>query len=55
MGRGAIDAHLVRAFAQRAAGTVAFCWPYRNEYDARHFVYRLRQRGALHPDTGARW
>jgi 5,10-methenyltetrahydrofolate synthetase len=44
--RGAIDAHLVRAFAQLAAGTAAFCWPYRNEYDARHVAYRLRLRGA---------
>ncbi len=44
--REAIDARLARAFPGLAAGMVAFCWPYRNEYDARHLAHRLRQRGA---------
>jgi 5,10-methenyltetrahydrofolate synthetase len=45
-----IDAHLERLFAtlpQAPAGPVAFCWPIRNEYDARHFAATLRRRGAL--------
>jgi 5,10-methenyltetrahydrofolate synthetase len=45
-----IDAHLERVFALLPggpAGPVAFCWPIRNEYDARHFAATLRRRGAL--------
>ena len=45
--RQAIDANLERAFPQLATGVVAFCWPIRNEYDARHLAETLRQRGAL--------
>jgi len=45
--RLAIDANLERAFPQLARGVLAFCWPIRNEYDARHFARRLRERGAL--------
>ncbi len=45
--RQAIDANLERACPQLAAGVVAFCWPIRNEYDARHLAITLRQRGAL--------
>ena len=41
-----IDAHLVHAFSGLTHGTVAFCWPYRNEYDARYTARRLRARGA---------
>lgn len=44
--REAIDAHLTRAFPGLAKSTLAFCWPYRNEYDARHLAHRLRQQGA---------
>ena len=44
--RGLIDAHLERAFPQLAESCVAFCWPIRNEYDARHLARRLRAQGA---------
>jgi len=44
--RRRIDHHLERAFPELAHGTLAFCWPYRNEYDARHFAATLRRRGA---------
>jgi 5,10-methenyltetrahydrofolate synthetase len=42
----AIDQHLDRGFPNLARGAVAFCWPYRNEYDARFLARRLRERGA---------
>lgn len=45
--RASIDYHLESRFSDLAAGVVAFCWPYRNEYDARHLARRLRDRGAL--------
>ncbi len=45
--RAAIDANLERAFPRLAQGVVAFCWPIRNEYDARHLAKALRDRGAL--------
>ena len=41
-----IDHHLERAFPDLVHGTLAFCWPYRNEYDARHLAAALRRRGA---------
>jgi 5-formyltetrahydrofolate cyclo-ligase len=44
--REAIDTHLARAFPGLATSIVAFCWPYQNEYDARHLAHRLRARGA---------
>lgn len=44
--RSAIDAHIARAFPGLAQGIVAFCWPYRNEYDARYLARRLRAQGA---------
>lgn len=44
--REAIDRHLRRAFADLGRGTIAFCWPYRNEYDARHLLAQLRREGA---------
>jgi 5-formyltetrahydrofolate cyclo-ligase len=44
--RRRIDCHLERAFPDLAHGTLAFCWPYRNEYDARHLAAALRRRGA---------
>jgi len=43
----AIDRHLARGFPNLARGVVAFCWPYRNEYDARFLARRLRERGAV--------
>ncbi len=42
-----IDAHLARAFPGLASARLAFCWPIRGEYDARHLVRTLRERGAL--------
>ena len=45
--RHTIDRHLERGFPNLARGIVAFCWPYRNEYDARFLVRRLRDRGAV--------
>src|SRR3989304_1322906 len=45
--RHRIDAHLLRAFPDLAHGVVAFCWPYRNEYDARHLLAGLRRRRAM--------
>lgn len=44
--REAMDTHLTRAFPGLSTRIVAFCWPYRNEYDARHLARRLRERGA---------
>lgn len=44
--RLAIDRHLQFGFPGLAKGVVAFCWPIRNEYDARHLVHRLRGQGA---------
>lgn len=44
--RARIDAHLQSAFPDLANGIVAFCWPYRNEYDVRHLVAVLRRQGA---------
>lgn len=43
--RRRIDHHLERTFPDLAKGTLAFCWPYRNEYDARHLAASLRRRG----------
>jgi 5,10-methenyltetrahydrofolate synthetase len=42
-----IDRHLERGFPNLARGIVAFCWPYKNEYDARFLARRLRDRGAV--------
>jgi len=44
--RRAIDAHLERGFPGLGRTVLAFCWPIRNEYDARHLVRRLREAGA---------
>ena len=44
--RQRIDATLARAFPGLARMRVAFCWPIKNEYDARHFARTLRERGA---------
>ena len=45
--RRQIDAHLERAFPGLKTSTFAFCWPIRNEYDARHLAKTLREAGAL--------
>jgi 5,10-methenyltetrahydrofolate synthetase len=45
--RQRIDAHLLRAFPGLATSALAFCWPIRGEYDARHLARTLRERGAL--------
>jgi len=44
--RLAMDRHLQFGFPELAKGVVAFCWPIRNEYDARHLVRGLREQGA---------
>ena len=44
--RHRIDTHLQRAFPDLVHGAVAFCWPYKNEYDARHLLADLRRHGA---------
>ena len=45
--RRRIDAFLERSFPGLAGRRVAFCWPIKNEYDARHFARTLRSRGSL--------
>lgn len=45
--RSRIDSHLRSAFPGLARGITAFCWPIKNEYDARHLARTLRERGAL--------
>jgi 5,10-methenyltetrahydrofolate synthetase len=45
--RQKIDAILERSFPDLAHGVLAFCWPIRHEYDARHIARTLRDRGAL--------
>ena len=45
--RHRIDAFLERSFPGLAGRQVAFCWPIKNEYDARHFARTLRSRGSL--------
>jgi 5,10-methenyltetrahydrofolate synthetase len=45
--RRAIDAHLERAFPGLARAALAFCWPIRAEYDARHLARILRDAGAV--------
>jgi 5-formyltetrahydrofolate cyclo-ligase len=42
-----IDRHLAEGFPELSRGTLAFCWPIRGEYDARHLSRTLRERGAL--------
>ena len=45
--RRQIDTHLERAFPGLKGIAFAFCWPIRNEYDARHLARTLREAGAL--------
>lgn len=42
-----IDQRLEQYFAELTIGVIAFCWPIKNEYDARPLVKRLRERGAV--------
>lgn len=45
--RQRIDSTLERSFPGLAHCRLAFCWPIKGEYDARHFARTLRERGAL--------
>jgi 5,10-methenyltetrahydrofolate synthetase len=45
--REAIDRHFERGFPGLARGVLAFCWPYKGEYDARFLARGLRERGAV--------
>lgn len=45
--RRRIDTYLQRAFPDLVHGAIGFCWPYRNEYDARHLLAQLRRQGAI--------
>ncbi len=45
--RRRIDGFLERSFPGLARCQLAFCWPIKNEYDARHLAKTLRERGAL--------
>ena len=45
--RKSIDACIERSFPGLARCRLAFCWPIKNEYDARHLARTLRERGAL--------
>jgi 5,10-methenyltetrahydrofolate synthetase len=45
--RLSIDRHLERSFPGLASVRLAFCWPIKGEYDARHLTRTLRGRGAL--------
>ena len=44
--RLAMDSHLTRGFPGLGKGVLALCWPYRNEYDARHIAAKVRAAGA---------
>ena len=45
--RRRIDGYLERSFPGLARCRLAFCWPIKGEYDARHLARTLRNRGAL--------
>jgi 5,10-methenyltetrahydrofolate synthetase len=45
--RAQIDRHLEQSFPGLANCRLAFCWPIKGEYDARHLARTLRERGAL--------
>ena len=47
MWRRRIDGFLERSFPGLARCRLAFCWPIKGEYDARHLARTLRDRGAL--------
>lgn len=41
-----MDRYLQCGFPGLSKGVLAFCWPIRNEYDARHLIRGLRKQGA---------
>jgi 5,10-methenyltetrahydrofolate synthetase len=45
--RRRIDGYLERSFPGLGSCRLAFCWPIKGEYDARHLARTLRERGAL--------
>jgi 5,10-methenyltetrahydrofolate synthetase len=45
--RRRIDSYLELSFPGLAHSRLAFCWPIKGEYDARHFARTARERGAL--------
>src|SRR5213595_533801 len=45
--RRRIDRSLELSFPGLARSRLAFCWPIKGEYDARHFARTLREQGAL--------
>jgi len=45
--RQRIDGFIEGSFPGLARCRLAFCWPVKNEYDARHLAKTLRSRGAL--------
>lgn len=45
--REAIDHHLARGFPGLTRGVLAFCWPYKGEYDARFLARAMRAGGAV--------
>jgi 5-formyltetrahydrofolate cyclo-ligase len=45
--RRRIDGYLERSFPGLARRRLAFCWPIKGEYDARHLARTLRAQGAL--------
>jgi 5,10-methenyltetrahydrofolate synthetase len=45
--RHRIDGYLELSFPGLARCRLAFCWPIKGEYDARHFARTMRDRGAL--------
>jgi 5,10-methenyltetrahydrofolate synthetase len=45
--RRRMDRYLERSFPGLAGRRLAFCWPIKGEYDARHLARTLRERGAL--------
>lgn len=45
--RQRMDRHIELAFPGLAQARLAFCWPIKGEYDARHIARTLRERGAL--------
>src|ERR1043165_6634359 len=45
--RRRMDEYLELSFLGLATCRLAFCWPIKGEYDARHFARTMRERGAL--------
>jgi len=45
--RQRMDRFVELAFPGLARSRLAFCWPIKGEYDARHFARTIRERGAL--------